>query len=310
MTGAVLDMPIPADLIVFAVALLASLGLTVPVRRVALRYGMVDKPGPRKVHVKPIPLLGGIAIYLGFALAILLTLPGIPQQQIVGILAGATLLAIVGFLDDSGLLHHQVKLFVGMPVAALCLLASGIRAQFFSQFFPRVSGAIFDAFLTVLWVVGITAAFSILDHMDGLCAGIAAMASVFFAMLAYLHGQTLVTTLAAAVLGGATGFLRWNFKPAKIFMGDGGAMFLGFLMATLGLKLRLEQANHLSGWLAPLLILGVPIFDTTLVTISRSRRGLLPFHTPGQDHAAHRLSNLGLGQRGAVLTLYLLGAVS
>jgi UDP-GlcNAc:undecaprenyl-phosphate GlcNAc-1-phosphate transferase len=92
-------------------------------------------------------------------------------------------------------------------------------------------------------------------------------------------------------------------------MGDGGAMFLGFLMATLGLKLRLDHASHLSSWLAPILILGVTIFDTTLVTISRSRRGLLPFATPGKDHAAHRLSNLGLGHRGAVLTLYLLGAI-
>src|SRR5262249_23882596 len=155
--------------------------------------------------------------------------------------------------------------------------------------------------------VGITASFSILDHMDGLCAGVAATASIFFALLAYLSGQTLVTTLAAAVLGAATGFLRWNFKPAKIFMGDGGAMFLGFLMATLALKLRLEHASPISGWLAPLLILGVTIFDTTLVTISRSRRGLLPFATPGKDHAAHRLSNLGLGHRGAVVCMYLLG---
>jgi UDP-GlcNAc:undecaprenyl-phosphate GlcNAc-1-phosphate transferase len=143
-----------------------------------------------------------------------------------------------------------------------------------------------------------------------LCAGVAAMASIFFAMLAYLNGQTLVTTLAAAVFGGATGFLRWNFKPAKIFMGDGGAMFLGFLMATLGLKLRLVHASHLSGWLAPLLILGVTIFDTTLVSVSRSRRGLLPFTTPGKDHTAHRLSNLGWGHRGAVLALYSLGAIS
>jgi UDP-GlcNAc:undecaprenyl-phosphate GlcNAc-1-phosphate transferase len=172
------------------------------------------------------------------------------------------------------------------------------------------SGDFLDVALTVVWVVGITASFSILDHMDGLCAGVAAMASVFFAMLAYLNGQTLVTTLAAAVLGAATGFLRWNFKPAQIFMGDGGAMFLGFLMATLGLKLRLENSNHLSSWVAPVLILGVTIFDTTLVTISRSRRGLLPFATPGKDHAAHRLSNLGLGHRGAVLSLYMLGVVS
>jgi len=142
-----------------------------------------------------------------------------------------------------------------------------------------------------------------------LCAGVAAMASVFFALLAYLNGQTIVTMLAAATLGAATGFLRWNFKPAKIFMGDGGAMFLGFFMATLGLKLRIENSTNLSSWLAPVLILGATIFDTTLVTISRSRRGLLPFATPGKDHSAHRLANLGLGQRGAVLVMYLLGVL-
>src|SRR5216117_983106 len=296
-------------LLAFAIALIASLILTVPVRALALRVGMVDLPGPRKVHLTPIPLLGGLAIYGGIVLAIVLALDGTARAQSTGILAGATLVAAVGILDDRGLLHHQIKLFLGMPLAAAILLVSGIRAQIFSVLLGGQSGDFLDAMLTVLWVVAITASFSILDHMDGLCAGVAAMSSVFFALIAYLNGQTLVTTLAAAVLGAATGFLRWNFKPAKIFMGDGGAMFLGFLMATLGLKLRLENANHLAAWLAPILILGVTIFDTTLVTISRSRRGLLPFAAPGKDHAAHRLSNLGLGQRGAVLTLYLLGAV-
>jgi UDP-GlcNAc:undecaprenyl-phosphate GlcNAc-1-phosphate transferase len=228
----------------------------------------------------------------------------------VGILTGATVVAVVGILDDRGLLHHQVKLFLGMPLAACVLLVTGIHAQVFEYFFSGQTGYILDAILTIFFVVGITASFSILDHMDGLCAGVAATASIFFALLAYLNGQTLVTTLAAAVLGAATGFLRWNFKPAKIFMGDGGAMFLGFLMATLALKLRLEQANHISGWLAPLLILGVTIFDTTLVTISRARRGLLPFAAPGKDHAAHRLANLGLGHRGAVVSLYALGLLS
>jgi UDP-GlcNAc:undecaprenyl-phosphate GlcNAc-1-phosphate transferase len=257
----------------------------------------------------PIPLLGGLAMYAAVVIAVLFAFTGPARGQIVSILIGATLVAAVGILDDRGLLHHQIKLFVGMPLAAAILLVSGIRAQVFSVLLGGRSGDFLDVALTVVWVVGITASFSILDHMDGLCAGVAAMASVFFAMLAYLNGQTLVTTLAAAVLGAATGFLRWNFKPAKIFMGDGGAMFLGFLMATLGLKLRLENSNHLSSWLAPVLILGVTIFDTTLVTISRSRRGLLPFATPGKDHAAHRLANLGLGHRGAVLTLYVLGAI-
>src|SRR5438034_2815743 len=299
-----------SGLIAFFIALVASLMLVVPVRALALRVGMVDLPGPRKVHLKPIPLLGGLAMYAAVVIAVLFAFNGPARAQIVGILIGGTLVAAVGILDDRGLLHHQIKLFLGMPLAAAILLVSGIRAQIFSVLLGGQSGDFLDAALTVVWVVGITASFSILDHMDGLCAGVAAMASVFFALLAYLNGQTLVTTLAAAVLGAATGFLRWNFKPAKIFMGDGGAMFLGFLMATLGLKLRLENANHLSSWLAPIRILGLTIFDTTLVTISRSRRGLLPFAAPGKDHAAHRLSNLGLGQRGAVLTLYLLGAIS
>ncbi len=160
-----------------------------------------------------------------------------------------------------------------------------------------------------MWVVGITAAFSILDHMDGLCAGIAAVAAAFFVILAWSSGQVLVSTLAAATFGAALGFLRWNFKPAKIFMGDGGAMFLGFLMATLSLKLRLPRIASSADWMIPLFVLGVPILDTTLVSISRSRRGLLPFTSPGKDHTAHRLSNVGLDQRGAVLALYGIGCL-
>lgn len=297
-----------AGLLAFLVALSASLLLVVPVRALAIRVGMVDLPGPRKVHLKPIPLLGGLAMYAGVMLGILFAFDGPARAQSIGIVTGATLVAVVGFLDDRGWLHHQLKLFVGMPLAAIILLASGIHAQIFSSLLGGRSGYWLDAALTILWVVGITASFSILDHMDGLCAGVAAMAAVFFTLLAYLSGQTLVTTLAAAVLGGAAGFLRWNFKPAKIFMGDGGAMFLGFLMATLALKLRIEYATPLANLLAPVLILSATIFDTTLVTISRSRRGLLPFATPGKDHSAHRLANLGFGQRGAVLAMYLVGA--
>ncbi len=298
------------DLVAFAIALLASLSLTVPVRSLALHYGFVDLPGPRKVHVKPIPLLGGAAIYLGFVLAILFTLHGAPRIQVASILAGGTLVVAVGFLDDRGLLHHQIKLFVGMPIAALLLVASGIRAQLFPQFLPGTPGVVLDICFTVFWVVGITAAFSILDHMDGLCAGIAAVAAAFFTLAAIMNGQTMVRTLGAAALGAALGFLRWNFNPAKIFMGDGGAMFLGFLMATLGLKIRPEGAPFPTSWVVPILILGVPVFDTSLISISRARRGLLPFTSPGKDHTAHRLSNWGLGHRGAVLTLYCLAALS
>ncbi len=298
------------SLIAFAVGLIASLGLTVPVRQLALRTGMVDHPGPRKVHVQPMPLLGGLAIYLGVLIALLVSLDGPALTQVVGIYAGATLVAVVGILDDRGLLHHQIKLFGAMPLAAVILLVSGIRAQVFSTILPGAAGIWADTALTIVWVVGITASFSILDHMDGLCAGVAAMASLFFALFALESGQLLVSTMAAAVLGAAAGFLRWNFKPAKIFMGDGGAMFLGFLMATLSLKLRpVMSGSHSAAWLIPIFILGATIFDTTLITISRSRRGFIPFTTPGKDHTAHRLSNVFNSQRSAVLTMYALGAI-
>jgi UDP-GlcNAc:undecaprenyl-phosphate/decaprenyl-phosphate GlcNAc-1-phosphate transferase len=296
-------------LLAFAIALVSSLALTVPVRQFALRVGMVDRPGPRKVHLQPIPLLGGLAIYFGVLLAMLLSSGGEAMRQIAGILAGATLVILVGTLDDRGVLHHQIKLFVGMPAAGLILLASGIHAQLFSTFLPGRAGSLADAALTVFWVTGITASFSILDYMDGLCAGIAAIAAFFFFIFAMLNAQVLVGTLAAAVTGAALGFLRWNFNPAKIFMGDGGAMFLGFLMATLALKLRLNDASRGAGWIVPILVLGAPIFDTLMVSISRSRRGLLPFATPGKDHTGHRLANWGLGTRGAVLSMYALGGL-
>jgi UDP-GlcNAc:undecaprenyl-phosphate/decaprenyl-phosphate GlcNAc-1-phosphate transferase len=293
----------------FSIALASTFILVIPVRRLSLEFGIVDQPNPRKLHDAPMPLLGGLAIYCGTILAIVLSMDGQPRGQIFGIVATSTLLLVTGILDDRGYLHHQVKLFVAMPLAAVTLVALGVQVHFVSDFFAGPAGKNADVGLTLFWVVGITAAFSILDHMDGLVSGVAAIASFFFALLAIANGQVLVATLGAAVFGASLGFLRWNFKPAKIFMGDGGAMFLGFMLATLGLKLRLAQAPPPVAWMIPVLILAVPIFDTTMVSISRSRRGLLPFASPGKDHTAHRLANFHLGQRGAVLVIYSVGAL-
>ena len=293
----------------FVVAFVTSTGLTGPVRQLAFRLGMVDRPGPRKIHLTPIPLLGGLAIYAGAVLALTFFVRGPAAIQILGILAGATLIAAVGILDDRGLLHHQIKLFVGMPVAALVVIATGVRADIVSRLWPGFAGPAADVALTFFWMVGMTAAFSILDHMDGLCAGTAAIAAAFFMFFAILNGQILVATLAGAVFGAALGFLGWNFNPAKIFMGDSGAMFLGFMMGTLSLKLRVVTAPEPIRWMLPVLVLGVPVFDTALVIVSRGRRGLIPFTSPGKDHTAHRLANLGLGQRGAVTGLYGLGCL-
>src|SRR5438094_8848495 len=194
-------------MITFAIALATSFTATVPVRQLAIRLDMLDWPGPRKVHSAPIPLLGGLGIYCGAVLAIVLSMDGQPRGQIFSILASATLLLIVGTLDDRGLLHHQIKLFVAMPLAALTLLATGVRAHVFSTIFAGGWGPALDAGLTLFWLVGVTAAFSILDHIDGLTSGIAAIASFFFALLAMIHGQVLVGTLATAVLGASLGFL-------------------------------------------------------------------------------------------------------
>jgi UDP-GlcNAc:undecaprenyl-phosphate/decaprenyl-phosphate GlcNAc-1-phosphate transferase len=294
-------------LLAFAVALVTSLVITLPVRQFAIRVGMVDHPGPRKIHLQPIPLLGGISIYIGVILAVLVSKPGQPLSEILAILAGATLLLMVGTFDDRGLLHHQIKLFLAMPIAGVIVFLSGIHLQIFSLLLPGRFSSIVDAAVTVFWITVITASFSILDYMDGLCAGIAAVSSLFLAILAILNGQVLISALAAAVSGAAVGFLRWNFSPAKIFMGDGGAMLLGFFVATLALEVHVNAAFQKGGWLAPILVLAVPIFDTTLVSISRMRRGLVPFASPGKDHTGHRLANCGLSTSASVVILYAIG---
>jgi len=228
--------------------------------------------------------------------------------QVLGIYSGATLVAVVGILDDRGLLHHQIKLFVAMPAAAVILLATGIR----SQVFPRIGqGLLASRRYGAHRGMG-RRHHRVFQHSGPHGRTLRRNRGRGVALLRHFRigeRQILVSTMAAAVLGAAAGFLRWNFKPAKIFMGDGGAMFLGFLMATLALKLRPVMAGGpKAAWLVPIFILGATIFDTTLISISRSRRGFIPFTTPGKDHAAHRLSNLFNGQRSAVLVLYALGA--
>ena len=150
----------------------------------------------------------------------------------------------------------------------------------------------------------ITSAFAILDHMDGLCAGLAALAACFFWLFAFMQDQVLASLLTVAMLGASLGFLKWNFKQASIFMGDSGAMFVGLMMSAMGIMLGFNDTTIQTGWMIPILILGIPIFDSTLVVVSRSRRGLAPSQSPGKDHTAHRLAALGLGEYKAVLLLY------
>ena len=187
------------------------------------------------------------------------------------------MLVMVGTLDDRGRLHPQIKLVMGMPLAAALLFWGGVRATAW----PGVTAfdsqtAIFfvvSLALTLLWVLTITASFSILDHMDGLFSGVAAIASGFFWILAAQHDQILVGSFAAAMLGATLGFLRWNFNPAHIFMGDSGALFIGFMMATLGMKLEFQDVPTTQSWMIPVLILGVASGTWTPASATRTRAG-------------------------------------
>lgn len=283
-------------LLIFLAALTLAVGATPIARRIATHTGMVDQPGARKIHHNPIPLLGGAAIYTAFILALLLFGDRFYVSQVVGIFLGATFVSFLGVWDDRNGLRPAIKL-AGQILAALILIASGVQVRLFPAEWANVG-------LTLLWIVGITNALNLLDNMDGLSGGVGAIAAAFFLVLAAMSRQYLVGSLAAALLGACLGFLRYNFNPASIFMGDAGSLFLGFTLAALGIKLRFPSNVPLVTWMIPVLVLGLPIFDTTLVTISRLRRGV-PVFLGGKDHVSHRLVAQGWTQREAVLLLYL-----
>jgi UDP-GlcNAc:undecaprenyl-phosphate/decaprenyl-phosphate GlcNAc-1-phosphate transferase len=284
-----------------ASALVIAIGGTPVMRQVALRLGVIDNPAARKLHHSPVPLLGGAAIYIAFIIALLFFGDRRYINEVVGIFVGATLMSLMGVVDDRWGLGSYVKL-AGQLAAAGVLIYSGVQIRLFYNWL--------DIAVTVAWVVGITNAFNLLDNMDGLSGGIAMIAAVFFTLLAAMGHQYLVGVLAAALAGACAGFLVYNWNPAHVFMGDTGSLFLGFLLAAVGIKLRFPSNSETITWMIPVLVLALPIFDTTLVFISRLRQGKNPLTTPGKDHVSHRLAVLTGSRREAVLICYLIaGAV-
>jgi len=238
-------------------------------------------------------------MYLAALIALVVFRERFKTYQAVSILLGATLVSFFGLWDDRRGLSPAVKL-LGQFGATTILLLTDVRIGVFPYLWLNVAA-------TLLWVVGMTNAMNLLDNMDGLSGGVGAVASAFFLLLAAMNGQYLVGALSAALLGACIGFLVYNLNPASIFMGDAGALFLGFMLAAVGIKLRFPDNVDIVTWMVPVLILGVPIFDTTLVVVSRLLRGLNPLTTPGKDHTSHRLVSMGLTQREAVMSLYLIG---
>ncbi|MBN2393355.1 MAG: undecaprenyl/decaprenyl-phosphate alpha-N-acetylglucosaminyl 1-phosphate transferase [Anaerolineae bacterium] len=284
-------------IVVFAGVLLLAVAGTPLARKLGLRLNTIDQPDPtRKVHTIPTPRLGGVAIFLSTLVVTLLLGEQYNVSQLAGILIGATLMSFMGFWDDRFSLSAGVKL-VGQFIALALLIISGVSISVLPHPFLNLLA-------TALWVVGITNAFNLLDNMDGLSGGIAAIAAAHFALMCAFTGQYLVGALSVAVMAACIGFLIYNWTPATIFMGDSGALFLGFVLAAIGIKVDFPLNIPIVTWMIPLLVLAVPIFDTTLVTISRLRRRLNPLTTPGVDHTSHRLTYAGLTRREAVLVLY------
>ncbi len=288
-------------ILIFVAALSLALGATPLMRRLALRTEMIDRPGQRKSHSQPTPLLGGLAIYAAVILTLILLGDRFYIHQVVGIFVGATFISFLGLWDDRTALPARLKL-LGQLIPTGVLILTGVQVSIFS--IPAL-----NIVLTLLWILFITNAVNFLDNMDGLSAGVAAVASGFYVLLAALSGQYLVGALAAAMLGACIGFLFYNFNPASIFMGDTGSLFLGFVLAAIGIKLRFPSNVPAVTWLIPVLVMGVPILDTTLVIVSRLRRGRNPFNSPGKDHLSHRVVAMGATRREAVMTIYLLGGI-
>lgn len=290
---------------VFLIALALTLVSTPLVRKFAVWSGFVDTPNSRKIHDEPMPLLGGAAIFAGALLALTLVAVLLPTRivapQVIGVLLSSTIVGAVGLADDRYHLPAWSKL-ASQFIGTVILIQFGIQVQLAVPEWVNI-------LLTFIWLAGISNATNFLDNMDGLSAGVSGVAASFILLLAISNDQYLVAGLSAAILGACLGFLRYNFKPAKIFMGDAGALFLGFLLAILGLQLRFPENVSFVTWMVPVFILAMPIFDMALVVISRLRKRVNPLTTAGKDHLSHRLVNMGLSQREAVLSIYLLSGV-
>ena len=285
-------------------ALLLTLGFTPAIRSLAVRWGLVAKPVEDRWGKRVTARLGGVAMFLGFTATVLCWVPW--QPGLAGLFFGATLVFGLGLLDDLHRLPPYTKLIGQLLIGCLVVL-SGVQIQIIRWVWLSIP-------LTILWFVLIMNAFNLLDNMDGLAAGIGALAAAFCAAHAVLAQQWLIVSLSAILCGTCLGFLRHNFPPAKIYMGDSGSHFLGLSLAMLALLGTWRHSTQLLSVLAvPVLVLAVPIFDTCFVTIQRLVHGHHPFEG-GTDHVSHRLAILGLSGRQTAVTLYsvsaLLGAVS
>jgi len=296
--------------LLFVMAYLLVGALTPLMRRVAIATDVIDRPNSsHKSHKKPVPYLGGVAIIIGvitvsYATSLVSNFTTNTFWLATSVLGPALLLGLIGLWDDLKNLQPLPR-FIAQSIAGV--FTAGILI-FTDNVGNPTGSAIFDSIITIIWIVGICNSINFFDNLDGGAAGTVAISSITLAFLALNGDQYLIAALSTVTAGATLGFLVWNKSPAKIYMGDAGALFLGVLIATLTIRLHPNSDTQLGSYLTPVFLLAVPILDTTIAVFSRLRRGLSPFQG-GQDHLSHRLIRAGLSRKQSALMLWSLSGV-
>lgn len=297
----------------FFAALIVSLLIMPAVILLAEKTGAMDAPNARKVHKKPIPRIGGLGIYIAFMVAIIFVaikfkLDDEMLRETVGLVLSGSLIVAVGLIDDYKNLPAKIKLFGQICAAAVLVLLFDVRIDFVTDpFGDYIYLEWFAIPATMFWLVGLTNTVNLIDGLDGLAAGVSTIASITILLVALEQHFILVAVVTAALAGAALGFLKYNFNPAKIFMGDTGSMFLGFILAGISVTGAFKSVAAIA-LIVPILALGLPILDTTFAIVRRVRGGV-PIFKPDKGHLHHRLLNVGFTQCQAVLLMYVISAL-
>ena len=284
-------------------------GLTPVMRKIAIKINAVDRPNlDRKTQKEPVPYLGGVAIAIGITVASFGALlysdfSAETFGKALSVLLPAILISAMGLYDDLKGLDPWPRL-VAQTIAGIAVAVYLIQNDTLGQAF---SNQALNYLVTIIWIVGICNSINFFDNLDGGASGTVAVISIFLFAIAFDHGQSLVSALAVVTAGATLGFLIWNKTPAKIYMGDAGALFLGIIIAVLTIRLDPEVGPQSRALAIPLLLMAVPILDTTTVVISRLSRGISPF-TGGRDHLSHRLMRKGLGRKSTAYALWAMAA--
>lgn len=302
-------MDITKLILCFSLAFGVSLAATPFVRLLAYKIGAVDIPDARRVHDHPIPRMGGLAIFYGFLISVLCFVP--VDKQLRGILIGSLIIVSLGIVDDVKQLGAKIKFLIQLFVAVI-VVCHGVVIQYISvPSFISESGILnlgsFAYPITIIWIVGVTNAVNLIDGLDGLAVGVSSISTFSLFFIAVLTGEMQVALIAASLAGGCLGFLPYNFNPAKIFMGDTGSTFLGYMLSIVCIQ-GLFKGYAIISFIIPFLILGLPIFDTGFAIVRRIWNKK-PIMAPDRGHLHHKLMDMGFSQKQTVAILYIITSI-